>query len=261
MTRRTFALSLAAGTLWAAETAKDRGKLVIDKTIDALGGEAFRSMRTRTEIGRAYSFYRDKISGLSIARIYTKYLEPDGKTPIYELQKQVLGKKQEDTVLYTTNEAYDVTYRGAKPLPDDQVKKFRDSALHNIFYILRERLSEPGIEFESAGIDVVENQPVNIVDVYDSENRNIRVWINSDTFLPARQRYYSWDPLINDRHEEVAHFTKYRMVGGGIMWPYETQRDEDGEKASQLLLEQVTVNDPMADSMFELPNGIKMLKR
>ena len=68
MTRRTFALSFVAGKLAAAETAGDRGKRIIDKTIDALGGDAFRNMRTRTEIGRASSFYRDRLTGFSVAR-------------------------------------------------------------------------------------------------------------------------------------------------------------------------------------------------
>ncbi len=260
MTRRVFALSLAAGGLLAAETSKDRAKRVIDQTIDALGGDAFRHMSTRTETGRAYTFYRDKLTAMYPARIYTKYLEPDGKSPIYEMQRQALGKKEADTILFTTNEAYEVNYRGGRPLPADRIKEFRENTLQNIFYILRERLSEPGIDFDSAGADVVENQPVEIVDFFDAADRKIRVWINSDSFLPARQRYYSWDPTINDHHEEVTHFTKYRKVGA-IMWPYEAQRDRDDEKYSQLLSDQVTVDDPLPDSLFQLPNGIKMLTR
>ncbi|MGA2716499.1 MAG: hypothetical protein ABSG41_25675 [Bryobacteraceae bacterium] len=260
MTRRTFTLSLVAGKL-AAETAKDRGKRLIEKTIAALGGSAFRTMKTRTEIGRAYSFYRERLSGLSVARIYTKYLEPDGKAGIYELQRQVLGKKQEEAVIFTTNEAYDVTYRGAQPLPDAQVKQFHETTLHDIFYILRERLDEPGLEFEGAGADVIENQPVEAIDIYDSENRNIRVWVNSDTFLPTRQRFYRWDPVINDRREEVTRYAKYRDAGNGVMWPHAIERERDTEKIFQLFSEQVRVNDPLPDTMFELPNGITMLKR
>jgi len=252
-------LSLVAGRL-AAETAGARGRRLIDRTLEALGGEAFRNMRTRTEIGRAYSFYRDRLTGLAVARFYTKYLDPDGKGGIFELQRQVLGKKQEDTVLFAANEAYDITYRGAKPIPDQQVAQFRDTALHNVFYILRERLTEPGLECEGAGADVIENQPVEAIDIYDSENRNIRVWVNSETFLPVKQRFYSWDPTINDRHEEVTRYTKYRQVGG-IKWPYEVARERDGEKTFQLLSEHVTIDDPLPDSMFELPNGIKMLKK
>ena len=264
MTRRTFTLSLVAGGLateLAAETAGERGKRLIEKTIAALGGDAFRNMKTRTEIGRASSFYRERLTGFSVARIYTKYLESDGKTGIYELQRQVLGKKQEDTVLFTTNEAYDVTYRGAQPLSDLQIKQFHETTLHNIFYILRERLAEPGLEFEAAGADVIENQPVEAIDIYDSENRNVRVWVNSDTFLPTRQRYYSRDPVINDRREEISRFSKYRDAGSGVMWPHAVERERDTEKIFQLYSEQVKVNDPLPDTMFELPNGITMLKR
>jgi hypothetical protein len=254
-----------AGRL-AAETAKDRGKRLVEKTIAALGGDAFRNMKTRTEIGRAYSFYHERMNGLSIARIYTKYLDPDDlhtgvKTGICELQRQVLGKKQEDTVLFTTNEAYDVTFRGAKPLPEKQVEQFRETTLHDVFYILRERMDEPDLEFEGAGADVVDNQPVEAIDIYDSENRTIRVWVNSDTFLPTKQRFYRWDPIVNDRREEVTRYTKYRDAGNGVMWPHAVERERDAEKIFQLYSDKVKVGDPLPESMFELPNGITMLKR
>ncbi len=260
MTRRTFALSLVAGTL-AAETAKDRGKRLLDKTLEALGGDAFRNMTTRTEMGRAYSFYHEKLSGLSIARLYTKYIEPDGKSPIYELQRQVFGKKQEDAVIFTTNDAYDVTYRGAKPLTEQQIQQFRDTTLHDVFYILRERIAEPGFEVEGSGADFVENQPAEMMDLFDSENRKVRVWVNSDTFLPVKQSFTRWDPIINDRREEVTRYSKYRSVGNNVMWPYVIERERDTEKIFVLYSDHVSVGDALPDSMFELPNGIKMLSR
>ena len=260
MTRRTFALSLVAGTL-AAETAKDRGKRLLDNTLRALGGDAFRNLRTRTETGRAYSFYHEKLSGLSIARIYTKYIEPDGKSPIYQLQRQVLGKKQEDAVIFTTNDAYDVTYRGAKPLTDQQIQQFRDTTLHDIFYILRERVGGPDFEVEGAGADFVENQPAEMMDLFDSENRKVRLWVNSDTFLPVKQSFTRWDPIVNDRREEVTRYSKYRSVGNNVMWPYVTERERDTEKIFVLYSDHVSVDDALPDSMFELPNGIRMLSR
>ncbi|HEX4133482.1 MAG TPA: hypothetical protein VHY84_02575 [Bryobacteraceae bacterium] len=268
MTRREFALSAvtcAASAAFVAkasvaETAKERGKRLVAKVVEGLGGDAFRNMQTRTEVGRAYSFYREQLTGLSIARLYTKYLPPNARAGILELQRQAFGKKQEDAVLFTENEAYDVTYRGAKPLADDKVKQFRETTLHDVFYILRQRLSEPGIEFEGAGIDVVENQPVETLDIFDAENRSVRVWVNSDTYLPVKQRFYRWDPTINDRREEVTRYTKYRDSGNGVMWPYSVSRERDTEKNFEMYSERVTVGDALSDSMFELPNGIKILK-
>jgi hypothetical protein len=255
MTRRTFALSLAASTAMAAETAKERGRRLLDKVLAGLGGEAFRNMQTRTEIGRASSFYRDKVTGYSPARIYTKYLDTG------QLQRQVFGKKLEDAILFAENVAFEVTYRGAKPLADDRFKQYREATLHDVFYILRQRISEPGLEFEGAGIDVIENQPVETLDIFDSENRNVRVWVNSDTFLPVKQRYQRWDATINDRREEITHYSRYRKVGNGVMWPYDTQRERDTEKNFEMFSDHVTVDDPFNDSMFELPNGIRILKK
>ena len=115
MTRRMFAgllsVPVTASSAFAAETAKERGKRLVDKVIEGLGGDAFRNMRTRTEIGRASTFYREKLTGYSPARIYTKYLESvvSGQTTragILELQRQVFGKKQEDAVIFTTERSF-----------------------------------------------------------------------------------------------------------------------------------------------------------
>jgi hypothetical protein len=262
MTRRAFVGLLPCAAL-AAETAKERGKRLVEKVIEGLGGDAFRNMTTRTEIGRASSFYRDRLTGYSQSRILTKYLEPDADAKILQLQRQVFGKKLEDgATLFTANEGYDVTYHGAKPLADDKVQQYREATLHNIFYILRERLFlEPGIEIERVGADIVENQPVEAIDIYDSENRNIRLWVNADTFLPVKQRYERWDPLINERREEVTRYTTYRPAGNGIMWPHAISRERDTEMLSEFRSERVTVNEPLPDSLFELPNGIKILKK
>jgi hypothetical protein len=267
MTRRNFALSVAAASsilpsrAFPAETAKERGRQMIEKIIHSLGGDAFRNMQTRTETGRAYSFYREQLSGLAVARIYTKYLPPGEGKGLSELQRQVFGKKLEDAVLFTETEAFDVTYRGAKPLADERVKQFRETALHDIFYILHQRLGEPGIEFESRGRDVIENQPVEGLEIFDAENRNVTVWVNSTTFLPARQRFYRWDETIKDRREEVSRYSKYRDAGNGVMWPHETERERDTEKNFQLFSERVTINDSLPASMFSLPNGIKILRK
>jgi hypothetical protein len=264
MTRRTFALSLAgasAGLAFAAETPKDRGRQLVEKIIDALGGDAFRNMRTRTETGRAYSFYREQLTGLSLARIYTRYQDAGDASGLRESQRQVFGKKQDDAVIFLSTEAYEVTFRGAKPLADDRVKQFRETTLHDVFYVLRERVHEPGVEFEADEKDVIENQPVQILDIYDAEDRKTRAWINSDTFLPVKQSFRRWDPIIKDWRDEVTRYSKYREVTNRVMWPFATERERDTEKIFEMYSEKVTVDDPLADNLFQLPNGIRILKK
>jgi hypothetical protein len=260
MTRRSFVSLAAAVPALRAETSQERAKKIVGETIHALGGDGFRYLQSRSENGRAYSFYREEISGLSTARIYTKYLDkPVGS--IRMAQRQEFGKKQEEAVILTGKDAWDVTYRGAKPLGEERITQFTASTLNDIFYILRMRLDEPGMVVNARGRDVVENRPVEILEFNDSENRTLTVWVHSTNLLPVKQSYKRWDPIINDRRDEVTRYTKYRDSGNGVMWPWDTQKERDGEKLFELYSEKVVIGESLPDSMFELPPGVTVLKK
>ena len=259
MTRRDFARLSLLGACTPAFSAD--AKAVIDKMVYALGGDAFRRMEYRTEIGRAYSFYHEKLTGLSIARVYTKYLPASSTAAVKEVQRQVFGKKQDEAVIFSEKDAWDVTYRGATPLAPDRIEQFRTSTIHDIFYILRQRLDEPGLGMDLKGSEVIENQSTLAVDIFDSENRSVTVWIGAATFLPVRQRFLRWDPAIKDRREEVSHYTNYRDSGNGVMLPWAVERERDKERIFQMYAEKVTVTEPVGDSQFNLPPGVRILKK
>jgi hypothetical protein len=260
MTRRSFVSLAPAALALRAETSQERAKKVVPDIIHALGGDGFRFLKTRSETGRAYSFYREKISGLSIAHIHTKYLDkPIGSLRL--AQRQVFGKKQEESVILTGTDAWDVTFRGAKPLGDERIRQFNTSTLNDVFYILRMRLDEPGMAWDSRGRDVIENQPVEKLEFNDSENRTLTVWVHSSTLLPVKQSFKRWDATINDRRDEVTRYSKYRESGNGVMWPWDTQKERDGEKLFELYADKVKIGEDLPDSMFELPSGMTVLKK
>jgi hypothetical protein len=246
-----------------AETNLERGKRVVDQVVAALGGDNFLHMQDRVESGRAYSFYREQLNGLSIAKIYTRYLirpEPPDPGFLGVRERQAFGKKQDSAVLFVEGQGYDVTFRGARPLSEEVLRRFKESTLRNVFYILRQRLGEPGLILESRGRDVVENQPVDIVDITDGDNRTITVYCNQITHLPAKQVTYRQDPKTKDRIEEVTRFSKYREVGG-VQWPYDIQRERDGEKIYQMYSDKVEINQDLTDNLFTLPSNMKILAK
>ena len=258
MLAATLPLLLVA-PLAAQTPAQQRGRQAIDATIAALGGDKFLNMQDRVEEGRAYSFYREQLSGLSIAKIYTRYLsvasQPGG---LKVRERQAFGKNEDSAVLFTGGNGYEITFRGARPLGQDIVDRYHDTTLHNIFYILRERLQEPGLIIESRGKDIVDNQPVDIVDITDAENRTVTVYCNQHTKLPLRQVFYRRNPITKDRDEEVTVFSKYRDVGGGVMWPYAVQRERNGEKIFQMYADSVAINQDLRDDLFTLPANMKI---
>ncbi len=261
MTRTLLALLLAA-FLARAETPEQRGKRVIDECVQALGGDNFRNMQTRVESGRAYSFYREKLSGLAIATIYTHYDSgvTDTAHNLAQHERDNYDKKQDYGTLFTDTDAFDITYRGARPLPADRFARYKDTTLRDIFYILRVRLHEPGWIIESKGADVIENRPVEIVDLTDSDNVTTTVYFDQTNKVPLRQVFYRRDSVTKDRNEEVTHFTKYRDTDG-VQWPYAIERDRNGEKVYEIFSNSVEVNSKKTtDDLFRLPAGITLLK-
>jgi hypothetical protein len=260
---RVFLLILLSLSLLPAETRVERGKRVVDEALAALGGEKFLAVKDRVESGRAYSFYREELSGLSVAKIYTQYLKrPENAGPdfIGIRERHAFGKDEYSAVLFTGGKGYEITFRGARPLPEATVDRFQQSTLHDIFYILRERLNEKGLIIESQGSDIYLNQPVEIVDITDAENRVVTVYFHQSTKFPIRQVFYRRDPKTRDRIEEDMEYGKFRDVGGGVYWPYYMLRKRDGEKVYQIFSESVQINQNLPDSLFVLPSNIKILK-
>ncbi len=261
MKRVFFAVIIAACYLHA-ETAEQRGKRIVDDCLQALGGDRYLNMQTRIETGSAYSFYRNDLTGMSIATIYTRY-DSDVTDTAHNLaqhERDNFGKKQDYGTLFGAKEAWDITFRGARPLPADRYARYKETALRDIFYILRVRLKEAGWIFESKGADVLENRPVEIVDLTDSDNLTTTVYFDQTNKVPLRQVFYRRDPVTKERNEEITHFTKYRDVDG-IQWPFAIERDRNGEKIYEIFSTSVKINDPkISDNLFALPSTIKLLK-
>jgi hypothetical protein len=247
----------------SAQSAQEKGKKIIDGTLAALGGERFLSMRDRVERGRAYSFYNDQLRGLSRAAIYTRYLtrpEPPKPDFLGVRERQAFGKDEDSAILFTEDgKGWQITFRGARPVAADLLARFRDTTQRNVFYILRQRLGEPGLIVEWRGADVWSNMPVEILDVTDAGNRVTTVYIHRTTMLPVRQLFYRRDPKTKDRNEEVTVFSKYRDVGGGVQWPHVIQRERNGEKIYEMYAESVAVDQGLTDELFTLPATMKIL--
>ena len=254
------AMVCAAAVAGAAETPAERGKRVVNEALQGMGGNAYLQMEDRVEAGRAYSFYRQELSGLTIAKIYTRYLAPvPGKVSVRE--RQAFGKDEYSAVLFNETGAWEITFRGARPLTDERYATYQDSTLRNIFYILRQRLNEPGMTFYSQGADLWLNQPVEIVDITDADNRTVTVYFSQTTKLPVRQAFKRRNTEYKDFDEEVMVFSKYRDVGGGVKWPFDMRRERNGEKNYEIFSDSVAINKNLTDDLFTLPANLKILPK
>ena len=239
----------------------NKGKQVVDAAVTALGGERFLQMKTRVASGRVYAFFHDELSGLDIATIYTEYPEQKPASGLAQLEREVLGKKQDYSYLFLADQGWDVTFRGARPISDESWDRYSRTTENDILYLLRTRHDEPGMDFDYVGSEVYLSRHIEVVDITDAKSRTIRVYFDYNSKLPVQQ-IYSWlDPDTKQRNEEVSVFDKYRDTGQGIMWPFSIERERNGYKTYQFFANRVEANVPVPPKMFELPPGARVLKK
>ncbi len=255
------AAGFLAPVLFSQVPSQNKGKQVVEAAVAALGGPQFLQMRTRIASGRVYSFFHDQMSGLDRAAIYTEYPEPKPAAGLAVRERERLGKKQDYSFLFLADQGWDITFRGARPIPDETWERYVRTTETDILYLLRARYNEPGLDFDDVGNQVYLSRHIEIVDITDAKSRTVRVYFDFNTKLPVRQ-IYSWlDPETKERNEEISVFDKYRDVGQGIMWPYSIERERNGYKAYQFFADKVEANEPIPPKTFELPPGTRVLKK
>jgi hypothetical protein len=244
-----------------ASLTPSKGKQIIDQTVQALGGDAFLQMKTRVSGGRIYTFFHDRTSGSDIARIYTAY---DAELPAKGLglrEREVLGKKQDYSYLFLADQAFDVTYRGARPIPDEDWDRYERTTTNDILYLLRFRRNEPGMQFDYVGSEVYLSLHVEVVDISDQAGSVVRVYIDHNTMLPVRVTFNWLDPVTKQRFDEETNFSKWRNAGNGVMWPFTIERQRNGYKVFQMFADKVEINQELPAGIFDLPAGAKVLKK
>lgn len=256
MTRHLLVALMAIAA--SAQVMQDRGKSIVLESLRELGGDGFLHMKDRLESGRLYSFHGEQLSGLAKAKIYIRYLSGDDGTKTALRERQEMGKKYDYGYLFDENNAYSFTFRGARPLDADTVTRYRESTRRNFFYILRQRLNEPGMMFEARGSEVIDNQPVEVVDIIDSNNIVTTVYFNKSTKLPVKQVYIR-RTADRSRFEEVTYFSKFRDVGGGVKWPYNIVKFRNKEKIYEMYADSIQINQDLPDQHFALPGDMKIL--
>ncbi|MDQ2711070.1 MAG: hypothetical protein M3Y24_02350 [Acidobacteriota bacterium] len=240
----------------------NRGKQIVDAAVAALGGNTFLQMRSRIASGRVYAFFHDQLSGLDLATIYTEY--PDRKPAangLAVIEREVLGKKQDYSFLFLADQGWDVTFRGARPIPDENWQRYVRTTQNDILYLLHSRPNEPGMDFDYVGSQVYVSRHIEVVDITDSASRTVRVYFDHNTKLPMRQTYNWLDEDTKQRNEEVSVFDKYRDIGNGIMWPFSIERERNGYKTYQFFADKVQANQAIPPKIFELPPGARVLKK
>lgn len=253
-----FALqSVRAQTV--SDPSSEKAKSVLKLALEALGGDHYLNMHSRLTNGRIYSFFRDQTNGTEIARIYTEYLPSPPKNGVAIRERQLLGKKMDYSYLFLENQAWEITFRGARPVASDVLDRYRRTTENDILYILKFRANEPGMYFDFISSAVELNRHVEVIEISDSERRTVRVAFDHNTHLPIHETFSWLEPDTRYRNDEEMEFDKFRDIGSGVQWPFTVERARNGYKTFQMFANSMEANAEPPPNTFSLPAGAKVL--
>ena len=253
--------SLLRRSAAGAQAPPDKAKQIVDQAVAALGGERFLDMRTRVLKGRIYSIFHDQVSGTDITTTYVEYLSDKPAKGLGIREREVLGKKQDYSYLFLPDQGWDITFRGARPIDDEDWEKYHRTTENDILYLLKVRHDEPGLQYDYIGNQVLLSTHVDVVDITDAQNRTIRVYFDYNTHLPVRETFAWQDPQTREHNDEEIDYDKWRDAGDGIEWPFTIERQRNGYMTYQMFVTSIEVNQPVPANTFELPASAKILKK
>jgi len=267
LTRRqaVFAAAGAAPAFSAAarsQTRQEKGRELVMRALDALGGDAFLDIRTENTIGRAYSFYRAQVGGLARITVYDRYEPmqpnmPEDWLPVS--RKEIYTEKGDYYALFKNGEGWEVTFQGARPLPPDVMQRYRLRVRRDFLYFLRYRLNEKGLYFYHPGMEIVDNLPTNAVEITDYEGETITVYLRQSDGLPHQSRYLRRDPKTRVPYEEKTIWSKFRPAANGAILPWNVRRERNGEKTFEQFASEVQDNVEQPAGTYQLPTDAEIL--
>jgi len=110
--------------------------VLLDSMVKALGGAAWLNLPGYELIGRTSGFYQGKPTG-EITDFFDYYAPPDK-------ERVEFGKKRQVAQIFVGNEGWEVTYRGKRALPKDQLDDYLRRRDHSVGVVVRSWLKDPG---------------------------------------------------------------------------------------------------------------------
>ncbi len=252
----------AAPTRGAGMTQEQLGRKLLDEMVTALGGQAWLDRRDMQVRGRTASFFRGE-PNLNLIE-YTGWRQfPDATHAeaerigfITDRSMILPGKKIDIVQVWTTDNGYEVTYKGRTTLPKEQVEDYLRRRAHSIESVVRVWLKAPGVMVIAEGTTMVERRMADKVTVLSANNDAVTIDLDATTHLPLRRTFEWRNETFKDHDEDAEQYDDYHTVQG-LPTAFTTTRYRNGDMSSQRFLSKVEYNQGLSPELFNPDNLLK----
>src|SRR6202451_696718 len=254
MTRIFAALVLAAMVALAApvrtvaqedvltpDQSSAKAQQILQQAIAGLGGPAYLNVKDITVEAKLGKFdHSGQLRGY--AKIIDIAIPPDKDRTENLPKRNIIEVRNGD-------KGWDLDRGGVSEATITDMATNQEDIKKDIDNILRHRIHEQGMIFRYAGLDVVDYQESDWVELVDSDNRTFRIAIARHTHLPVRKVVDTRNANTHMRNEEIEYYSNYHPISG-IQTPYQITRERNGIKVYQVFFDKFEYNTSVPDSLF-----------
>jgi hypothetical protein len=229
-----------------------KARATLDAMVAALGGQRWLTLTSSMEQGRTSGFYQGKPTGMT-AEFYEIQKFPD--------QSRIeLGKKRDVVEIILPDQAWEVTYKGKRELPKDQLQEFIRRRDHSIRTAMKVWLNDPRTVLIYGGQNLVERHLADQTTLINAENDSITIQTDAETHLPLRRSYQWRDPLYKDKNTDAEEYDDYHTVDG-LPTAFTLTRYHNDDMTNQRFLSRAAYDVPLTPDMFNPDQAASKIKK
>jgi hypothetical protein len=224
----------------------NQAKAVLNQAIQALGGQAYLTIRDREQQGKNYGFHHGRASGAGT--VFWSFTEFPDK------ERVELTKERDIAELYVGNKAWELTYKGAQPIEEKDRIEYLRRRRFSLDTILRTWVNDPSVVLLYEGAAIAAQHPSQRVTLINAQDESVTIFVDSDNHLPVKKSFSWRDPVDKQKNLEEEVYENYKPVSG-VMAPYNVTRFFNEDMASQRFLNSVNINQGLDPAMFDPNSG------
>ncbi len=225
---------------------------VLQQMVQALGGDAWLKLPGYELIGRTSGFYQGNPTG-DITDFWDYRAFPDH-------ERVELGKKRQVVQIYNGNEGWEITYRGKRAIPKEQLDDILRRRDHSVETAVRVWLADPKTILVYGGQETVERHLADKVTLISASNDAIVLDMDAQTHLPLRRSFEWRDPLYKDKNKEVEEYDDYHAISG-FPTPFSITRYHNGDQTNQRFLYNAVYGGAIPAKMFDVDATVAKIKK
>ena len=222
------------------EKVSPKARAFVDQVVQKLGGAKFIAIESIAYKGRFFSIGRGGTAG---------YV-PFESQEVYPAKRRFSYGNNKPIILINDGErGWRLDRLGRARQPPEQIRAWKLRGRYNLYHLLGKVVNEPDIFMIEAGSDFIDNVVVQVVEIMDTQQVQVKLYVDKERLLPVRISY-RFRNAETKRWVEVAKTYGNFQMRGGVMTPLQEARWSNGRRTAEVFYDRVLYNPPVKETTF-----------